>query len=97
MVLEKALWFYEEPSPTGDPFWKWCLKETSVEGSLRHLYKVLGRTLKGNEPWYERFFVESKMVLLWHHSEEPFLVPGGTFIVLYMLSFLIESLPKNIC
>jgi len=32
------------------------------------------------EPWFERFFVEPEMVLLWHHSEEPFLVPGGTFI-----------------
>jgi len=26
--------------------------------------------------------VEPDMVLLWHHSEEPFLVPGGSFMVL---------------
>jgi len=47
-------------------------------GSLKNLF------IKGffKEPWFERFFVEPKMVLLWHHSEEPFLVPGGTFMVL---------------
>jgi len=26
--------------------------------------------------------VESEMVPLWHHSQEPFLVPEGTFIFL---------------
>jgi len=30
------------------------------------------------EPWFERFIEEPDMVLLWHHSEEPFPVPKGT-------------------
>jgi len=34
------------------------------------------------EPWFERFFVEPEMVLLWHHSEEPFPVPDGSYMVL---------------
>jgi len=34
------------------------------------------------EPWFERFFKEPYMVLLWHHSEEPFLVPDVTFMFL---------------
>jgi len=34
------------------------------------------------EPWFERFFVEPEMVLLWRHSKEPFSVPDGTFMFL---------------
>jgi len=42
----------------------WCLKEPCFEDSLRHLYRFF------KEPWFERFFEEPDMVLLWHHSEE---------------------------
>jgi len=38
MVLSKALWFYEEPSTTEEPF---------VEGHLRHLYRFFKDLFKG--------------------------------------------------
>jgi len=31
MVLLKDLWVYEEPSPTEEPFGKWCFKEPFVK------------------------------------------------------------------
>jgi len=37
------------------------------------------------EPCFERFFEEPEMVLLCHHSEEPFLVPDDTFIFLCLV------------
>jgi len=59
MVLQKALWFYEEPSPTIESFCKWCLKEP--------FFKVLWDTFIGSlknslmkwffkEPLFGRFF-----------------------------------------
>jgi len=44
---------------------KWCLKEPFQKVFLRHLYMFLKDLFK-------------EMVLLWHHSEEPFPVPDGT-------------------
>jgi len=38
--------FYEEPSPTEEPFWKWCLQEPFVEGSLRHFYRLFEELFK---------------------------------------------------
>jgi len=46
MVLKKALWFYEEPSPTEEPFF--------------HLRLFKEMVLK--EPWFQRFSVEPQMV-----------------------------------
>jgi len=57
---------------------KWCLKEPLYEGYLKNYF----RTWFFKEPWFERFFVEPKMVLLRHHSEEPFSVPDDTFMFL---------------
>jgi len=54
------------------------LKNSGLKGSLRHLYRLFKELFKEiifKEPWFERFFVEPEMVLLRHHSEEPFSVP----------------------
>jgi len=49
-VLWKALWFYEEPSPTGEPFGKWGRKEPCSEGSLRHHYRFFEELFKDMVP-----------------------------------------------
>jgi len=40
------------------------------------------RTWFFTEPCFERFSVEPEIVLLWHHSEEPFSVPDITSMLL---------------
>jgi len=49
------------------------------------------------EPWFERFFVEPEMVLLCHHSEEPFSVPDGTsmFLCSHLYSFIFRYLKRK--
>jgi len=76
------LWFYEEPSPTGTFI-------GSLKNSLRKWFF--------REPWFERFFVDPEMVLLWHRSEEPFSVPDGTSMVLCVV-FTPQNIqpPKNV-
>jgi len=59
----------------------WSLKEPCFEGSLSHHYRFFEELFKDMVPWFERFLVEPDMVLLWHHSEEPFWVPHGPSIV----------------
>jgi len=66
----------------------------TINGALKnHVLKILWGTFIGSlknhlikwffkEPWFERFLVEPGMVLLCHHSEEPFSLPDGTLIVL---------------
>jgi len=54
MVLLKDLWFYEEPSPTGEPFFVWGTFIGSLKNYLSKLFF--------KEPWFERFFVEPDMV-----------------------------------
>jgi len=50
------LWFYEEPSPTEEPFF--CLRD------LYRFFEELFKEMVLKEPWFERFFVEPDMVLL---------------------------------
>jgi len=40
--FKRLFWFYEEPSSTEEPFWKWGL----IEGSLRHLYRFFEELFK---------------------------------------------------
>jgi len=50
-------------------FFVWDTIIGSLKNSLRKWFF--------KEPWFERFFVEPEMVLLWHHSKEPYLVPDA--------------------
>jgi len=77
---------------------KWCLEEPFVKGSLRHLYRFFEELLRKwffREPWFERFFVEPEMVLLWHHSEETFLVPDGTSMSLCVRAWVLMEILED--
>jgi len=53
-------------------------------GSLRNSLRKWFFT----ESWFKRFFEEPDLVLLWHHSEEPFPVPDVVFIVLCVVKWI---------
>jgi len=60
----KALWFHHLLK---NHFFIW----NTFIGSLKYYLRFF------KEPWFERFFVEPEMVLLWRHSEEPYSVRDG--------------------
>jgi len=80
----------------------WKVLCRTRNGALKNpILKVLWDTFIGSlknslskcffkEPWFERFFEEPEMVLPWHHSEEPFLVPYGIsmFLCVVLLRFI---------
>ncbi len=58
-------WFHKEPL-TSEELFLFVAKEGSSD------YKKVRRRWFFKEPLTEWFFVEPKMVLLWHRCEEPF-------------------------
>jgi len=65
----------------------WKDNNTIKNSVFKLLWDTFFRSLKNylrkwffKEPWFERFFMEPEMVLLWRHSEELVSLPNGPFI-----------------
>jgi len=59
------VWFYEEPSLTGEPLF---FVSGNIIGSLKNSLKKWF----SKEPWLERFFVEPEVRLFYRFFEELF-------------------------
>ncbi len=80
-------WFHKEPLTSEEPF---CFTKGSLwwkEGSSD--YKKVSKRWFFKEPLTEWFFMEPKMVLLWHRCEEPFEAP--LFLRVYTVAHSVQK------